>query len=148
MDVVAKAHVSAGAGDVLAALADLGTYPHWLSIVGAAVPVGDSAWEVDLVGRVGPFTRTKRVRMVRVAVGADETGGLVRFERQEHDGERHHEWVLTASAVPASPDPDAGTAVEVHLRYSGPMLPGVDLLLRREAANAGARLDRYLLGFS
>lgn len=144
MDVVAKAHVSAGVGAVVAALADLGTYPHWLTIVGAAVPTGDSAWEVDLVGRVGPFSRTKRVRMVRVM--ADETKGLVRFERQEHDGEPHHEWVLAASATPLAGG--GGTDVEVHLRYTGPMLPGVDLLLRREAANAGPRLDRFLLGFS
>ncbi|HEY6414605.1 MAG TPA: hypothetical protein VIX41_00150, partial [Acidimicrobiales bacterium] len=50
---------------------DLAHYPEWLDIVPRATPVeaqdGDPgpAWSVDLRGRLGPFARSKRLRMVR-----------------------------------------------------------------------------------
>lgn len=139
MDLDARARLPGADPDVVyAVLADLATYPHWLTIVATAVPEpgAEGAWAVDLAGRIGPFTKTKRVRMVRT--DADPGARTVRFERQEQDGRHHNAWVLTGGTTP-----DA--EVHVHLHYGGGRnLPGADLLLRQEVRNAGGRLQRYL----
>ncbi len=63
---------------------DLGRYPRWLDIVPRAVPVEPHAddvgpaWSVDLRGRLGPFARSKRLRMARTA---SDPGRHARFER-------------------------------------------------------------------
>lgn len=154
MDLDAAADLRAPVAAAFGALADLGTYPQWLAIVGRADPVpshpddppGTAAWSVDLVGRVGPFRRTKTVRMVRMAVDErPDGGGAVRFERHEHDGRDHNRWVLTGTAAATT----TATHVDVHLHYGGGRsLPGADLLLRQEVRGAGARLDAYLAGRS
>lgn len=149
MELDARAEIAVAHDRVVAALQDLATYPHWLTIVGAArsAPAhpddGDRpAWVVELVGRIGPFRRTKRVRMVRTAL--DRSVGAVRFERAEHDGRHHNTWVLTADAEAVAGRPVC-TAVHVHLHYGGSRtLPGADLLLRQEAHRAGERLERHL----
>jgi len=146
VDLDATADLDIDRARVFAALEDLATYPHWLRIVGSAAPApsdaGDAgpAWSVELVGRIGPFTKTKRVRMVRT--GHDPHAGTVRFERVEHDGRSHNVWVLTGDATAT----DTGrTKVRVHLHYGGGRtLPGADLLLRQEAARAGERLHRHV----
>ena len=145
VDLDAVADLDVGPDVVFAALEDLATYPHWLTIVGAAVPAPPHpddtgpAWVVELVGRVGPFSRTKRVRMVRTA--HDPAAASVRFERVEHDGRSHNAWVLTGTATPTA----EGSKVRVHVHYGGGRsLPGADLLLRQEAARAGGRLRSYL----
>lgn len=129
-------------------LEDLATYPSWLTIVGSATPAsshpddGGPAWAVEIVGRIGPLVRRKRVRMVRV--GHDPAAGVVRFERHEHDGRSHNEWVLTGAAVQ---DPAGGgnTEVTVGLHYGGSArIPGADLLLGQEVRRAGGRLAAYL----
>lgn len=129
-------------------LEDLSTYPSWLTIVGSATPapahpddVGP-AWAVEIVGRIGPLVRRKRVRMVRV--DHDRVAGLVRFERQEHDGRSHNEWVLTGAAV-RDPADEGNTDVTVGLHYGGSArIPGADLLLGQEVRRAGGRLASYL----
>jgi Polyketide cyclase / dehydrase and lipid transport len=134
-DFTGTAVVGAPADRVRALVADLGTYPRWLGIVRRAEPDGPGAWLVDIGGRVGPFTRTKRVRMVR-------TGGL-RFERDEGDGRAHAAWVLEADVAEAAGAD--GTRVEVRLHYGGGVpLPGLSLLLAQEAAKAGSRLQKLL----
>jgi len=146
VDVKATADLASPPASVFAVLEDLATYPHWLTIVGAAAPAGGHAedpgpaWIVDLVGRIGPLSRNKRVRMVRVE--HDAALGLVRFERREHDGRSHSHWILSASAVPGG----AGdrTAVRVDLHYGGRMLPGADRILSSEIRRAGGRLQSYL----
>ncbi len=146
MDLDAVATVTASVSVVVGVLEDLATYPNWLTIVGAATPATSSeddagpAWAVDLVGRVGPLVKRKRVRMVRVAL--DVEGGTVRFERCELDGRSHNEWILTGSA---SPSDGGGTVVRVGIHYGGSRgLPGADRLLRQEVRRAGDRLETYL----
>ena len=138
MDLDARAALDADPDEVFGALADLATYPHWLTIVASATPepgTGDT-WSIELAGRIGPFTKRKRVRMVRTE--ADEVARTVRFERREQDGRHHNEWVLTGSTTP-----DA--KVHVHLHYGGGRtLPGADLLLRQEVRSAGEKLQRHL----
>jgi hypothetical protein len=51
-------------------------------------------WEVELQAQVGPFARSKRLRMVRVV---HDPGRRVVFERDEIDGRRHSPWILAAT---------------------------------------------------
>jgi len=148
VDLRFNADLDAPVSDVLAALGDLATYPHWLSIVGTATRNDadlEPAWEVELVGRVGFISRHKRVRMTRHVdeTAIDGEGGRVRFERHELDGREHSPWILEASCGLGGSG--AGSRVEITLHYGGaPPLPGLDLLLRHEASRAGRRLEAYL----
>ena len=108
-------------------IADLGRYPRWLDIVPRAVEddvrnddVGP-AWSVDLRGRLGPFARAKRLRMVRTLDLASRAGPLrARRERRpralvlgprrgdRRGGRRqpsHHAPALRRPAVDAGPRP-------------------------------------------
>lgn len=114
--------VIAGANpdDLFAHLAVLERYPPWMRLVHSAVrlsdddadPGGRPAWWVELRARVGPFTRSKQLRMVRTEFGVGE---LARFERVELDGREHAEWSLTASVAAA----DGGAAMRMQLAYGG-----------------------------
>lgn len=143
MDLTAATTLDAAPAHVFAEVADLGTYPHWLGIVHAAVsePSGDDAapaWSVEIGARLGPFRRTKRVRMVRVACDAPTA---VRFQRMEGDGREHSAWVLRAELCAAG----TGTELTMHLHYGGSAwLPGLDLVLGQEVRRAGARLQARL----
>ena len=95
VDVVADLDAPHPAAVVWEVVSDLGTYPEWLDIVGRAVPAGDAAWTVDLRGKLGPFTRSKRLRMARTLAQAPNN---VLFEREELDGKEHSAWVLRAEA--------------------------------------------------
>lgn len=138
--MTAAARLPTAPSRVFEALADLGTYPHWLGIVQAAEVVADGAWAVELGARLGPLRRTKRVRMVRTVCEADER---VRFDRAELDGREHSPWVLEAEVVPDG----EGSALTMHLHYGGgAWLPGLDLVLRQEVRCAAARLTAVLGG--
>ena len=112
MDVVASVRTPHPPSQVWAVVSDLGTYPSWLDIVPAARPEADGSWRVDLRGRLGPFARSKRLRMVRTQ--ADEPV-LVVFERQELDGRQHSPWVLRAEVAK---DGD-GSELTMRLHYGG-----------------------------
>ncbi|MBW3555420.1 MAG: hypothetical protein KY454_00630 [Actinobacteria bacterium] len=151
MDVETSALVRAPAPDVLGVLQDLATYPEWLSIVASAVPEPPGAqdegpaWLMELVARIGPISRRKRVRMVRTLNDWDT--GEVRFERREDDGRDHSAWILAGRAAPAEPaeEGQVGTRLIVHIHYGGSTrLPGIDILLRQEARRAGERLEALL----
>jgi hypothetical protein len=146
VDLDARATLDADPDEIYAALIDLGTYPHWLTIVASAVPEPGGAaggvWSIELAGRLGPLTMKTRVRMVRTHppthTDPDGEARTVRFERQEQDGRPHNEWILTGSTTPHG-------EVHVHLHYGGGRtFPGADLLLRQEVRNAGAKLQQYL----
>jgi uncharacterized protein YndB with AHSA1/START domain len=120
---------------------DLGHYPEWLDIVPRAVALeahqGDPgpAWSVDLRGRLGPFARSKRLRMVRTV---HEAPARVRFERLEHDGRRHSPWVLEADVAPERGD---GSRLTMHLHYGGSLVgPLVERLLADEIRQSKPRL--------
>ena len=125
---------------------DLARYPEWLDIVPRAVAAeprpGDAgpAWSVDLRGRLGPFARAKRLRMVRTAVEAPRT---VRFERAEHDGRQHSPWVLEASLD----DQTGGTRLTMRLHYGGRLwMPALDRLLSDEIERSRPRLLARVTG--
>lgn len=130
-------------------VADLGTYPSWLDIVAAAEPLPGapadsgardaerSAWQVDLRARLGPFRRSKRLRMVRTLDSMDE----VVFERQELDGREHSPWVLRA-LIDDSAD---GARLTMSLHYGGTLwVPMLDRLLSDEIERSRHRLTAVL----
>jgi hypothetical protein len=131
IDFEGEGVVDAPLAAVAALVGDLTTYPSWLGIVRGVEPVDGEAWLVDIGGKLGPFTRTKRLRMVRT--------GELRFERDEADGREHAPWVLAASADEAP----GGTRVAMRLRYGGAMaLPGLKPFLNEEVRRALERLQR------
>ena len=128
-------------------VADLGSYPEWLDIVPRAVPEGgdvgdgvEAAWVVDLRGRLGPFARSKRLRMVRTEERSPTT---VVFERRERDGRSHSPWVLRATIEPVDGDsPDRGASrLTMHLHYGGALWgPVLERILGDEIENSKPRL--------
>jgi uncharacterized protein YndB with AHSA1/START domain len=138
VDFTATTRLPAPPERVYAEVADLATYPHWLGIVHGVAADGDG-WLVDLGARLGPFLRTKRVRMTPAE---RRPPIVVRFERAEADGREHSPWVLEATL---RPDGAEATELAMHLHYGGSLwLPGLDLVLRREVDRAGGRLARRL----
>lgn len=125
---------------------DLERYPDWLEIVPRAVAAeaaaGDPgpAWAVDLRGRLGPFARSKRLRMVRTA---HEPPHRVAFDRRERDGRQHSPWTLRAEVVPVP----EGSRLTVHLHYGGNLLgPVVERLLADEITRSRTRLIERVAG--
>lgn len=116
MDVVAELEAPHPPGVVWAVVSDLGTYPKWLDIVPRADANEDGSWTVDLRARLGPFARSKRLRMVRTTT---EAGAVAVFERQELDGRQHAPWVLRAELADAGV---AGTHLTMRLHYGGSLL--------------------------
>ena len=122
----------------MAALADLSTYPAWLTLVTAVEPDGDEAWLVTLRARLGPFARSKRLRMVRTALSDDS----VRFERQETDDRDHADWLLTAGLEQID---DTTSDVTVHLHYSGALWSApLEMVLSSFEGSAADQLSTYL----
>jgi Polyketide cyclase / dehydrase and lipid transport len=119
---------------------DLDRYPAWLDIVPraerAAAADGDAgpAWVVDLRGRLGPFARSKRLRMVRTEHAPPSS---VAFERRETDGRSHSPWVLRAEVEEAG----GGSRLTVHLHYGGGLwAPVLERLLGDAIERSRARL--------
>ena len=97
-------------------IATLDRYPPWMRLVHRVTPMPPDdlgpAWWVELRARIGPFTRSKQLRMVRSQFVADE---CVRFERIEHDERHHAEWILTGEVASA----DRGASLTMHLEDTG-----------------------------
>lgn len=146
MDVVATLDAPHPPEVLFPWLDDLGRYPDWLDIVpraevADAVP-GEAgpAWSVDLRGRLGPFARAKRLRMVRTERAAPTH---VRFERVERDGRQHAPWVLDAEVAG---DPHS-SRLTMRLHYGGRLwMPTLDRLLTDEIERSRPRLLARLGG--
>lgn len=141
MDVVATLQAPHPPERVFAVVSDLGTYPSWLDIVPRAVPAGD-AWVVDLRGRLGPFARSKRLRMIRTAAAAPS---LAVFERDEDDGREHSPWVLRAEVAPSAAG--GGSTLTMRLHYGGSLWgPVLERLLGDTIEKSRPRLLAVLDG--
>jgi hypothetical protein len=140
MDVTASLDAPCPAPVLFPWIDDLARYPEWLDIVPRAIAVDASdgdvgpAWSVDLRGRLGPFARAKRLRMVRTGLEQDRHA---RFERSEHDGREHSSWVLDAAIT----DLPSGCRLTMRLHYGGRLwMPALDRLLADEIARSRPRL--------
>jgi hypothetical protein len=117
---------------------DLSVYPRWMDLVhdvGEVEPTGGlRTWNVELQAQVGPFARSKRLRMVRVV---HDPGRRVVFERAEVDGKRHSPWILGAALDPEASDDQDGfdgageagtmTRLTMTLTYGGNLWTGAVL---------------------
>jgi hypothetical protein len=146
MDLTAELLAPCDRDELFAWVDDLGRYPDWLEIVPRAVPAEahaddpGPAWSVDLRGRLGPFARSKRLRMVRTV---HERPHLVRFERAEHDGRDHSPWVLTAEVAEANgaDGADVASRLTMRMHYGGGLAgPLMEKLLIDEIERSRPRL--------
>lgn len=155
MDVTATLAADVPIDALFDVVADLGTYPEWLDIVGRAEPVEahtgddgapeDAAWLVDLKGQVGPFRRSKRLRMVRASFDDPDASGRasVRFERRELDGRSHSDWVLSAELT--RPAEGAPPELRMRLHYGGNLwVPLLDRVLADEIERSRPRLVAFV----
>jgi hypothetical protein len=117
MDVEAVVEAPVMASRMYDEVRSLDGYPEWIGIVHAARPESDGVWQVELRGKVGPFARSKRLRMVRVK---DDAPSRVVFERQELDGRRHAMWRLTAAVE----DLDGASRLTMQMHYGGALFGG------------------------
>ena len=139
-----EVRVGAEPESVSSALADLTTYPEWNDLVAAAEPApaadGDPgpAYWMTLRARLGPFARSKQLRMIRTHSTAD----LVRFERLELDGREHASWIMEAATQPAA---GGGSNVELMLRYDGGLwTAALEGVLASSIDRATTRLPAFL----
>lgn len=116
---------------VFALVDDLSAYPAWMDLVHDVHEVAATddhrTWDVELQARVGPFARSKRLRMVRTV---HDSGRRVVFERAEIDGRRHSPWILAATLTPRStPGSSDGAVIRLvmTLTYGGNLWTGAVL---------------------
>lgn len=120
----------------------LDTYPEWLRLVHSVDLVADDpqpVWDVELRARVGPFARSKRLRMQRVDVEPDRRAV---FERRETDGRQHAMWMLRAELEPV----ESTTVLTMHLAYEGTLWTGgvLERVLDEEVRRARLSLGELL----
>ena len=106
----------ADAAGLFEQVATLDRYPAWMRLVHRVEELppddGRPAWRVQLRARVGPFARSKQLRMVRTGF---VPGQVARFERIEDDDREHAAWILGATVADAA----GGATLVTDLRYSG-----------------------------
>ncbi|MEY3616327.1 MAG: hypothetical protein RLZZ518_1330 [Actinomycetota bacterium] len=144
MHLEASLHTPASPQQVLGFVDALDNYPQWMSLVHSAVRVADATtptWLVELRAKVGPFARSKRLRMERttydiVGVAAASTGGVGRivFERRENDGRQHAAWRLEVIVTAAG---DGATNLVMHLHYDGKLFVSVVEAILQQNIDAG-----------
>ncbi|HSM65411.1 MAG TPA: SRPBCC family protein [Ilumatobacteraceae bacterium] len=124
MRIERSATLVAAADAAFAMVDDLGRYPEWMDLVHEVtdVPSGERpTWEVELQARVGPFARSKRLRMERTV---HDPNRRVVFERREVDGRSHSPWVLDSTLEPLG---DSRVLLTMVLTYGGNLWAGAVL---------------------
>lgn len=147
MHQTVTAPVAAAPDQVASIIGDLATYPNWLDLVTAAEPSTNDddqpAWLVTIRAKVGPFARSKKLRMVRTVATEAEGASTYRFERRELDGRDHSAWTLDA-AVSARPADALGSTVTMDLRYDGGLWTApLEPILGSFISGAGPDLEAY-----
>ena len=146
MELSASLRTSATVDAVLGYVRDLDRYTEWMPLVHSAAPESGSepaAWSVELRARVGPFARSKRLRMVRTVmdVGGAASPARIVFERRELDGRAHAQWRLSVVVSPTS----GGTELTMHLSYDGRFFASVvESILRQQVDEGRERLAALL----
>ncbi len=103
---------------------DIADYPAWMPLVHVVERLPDDptsespAWMVELRAQVGPFARSKRLRMERTELIEDR---VAVFERREADGRQHSEWILRADLAV---DESGRTVLTMTMSYDGSLWAG------------------------
>ena len=118
MDIRVDVNLPCSAKELLPFIDDLAQYPSWMGLVHAVVPEEAGIWQVELRGKIGPFARSKRLRMTQVETSEPLH---VRFERQENDGRTHSDWVLDAQVTEVG----SASTLNMTLQYSGRLFSSV-----------------------
>lgn len=119
MDVTASLEAPCDPAVLFTWVDDLSRYVEWTDVVHSATVDADaSTWRVELRARVGPFARSKQLRMVRTL--HDAVQHVVEFERREVDGKRHAPWILRAEVDGSG----AAATLRMHLHYGGSLWTG------------------------
>jgi len=122
--------IAAASGDVYPFVSTLDQYPLWLPLVHGVERTADAdgetgpSWLVEIRARVGPFARSKRLRMTRTT---HEDRSVAEFERAELDGRNHARWALRTELRELTACADSGAAsteVTMHLSYDGSLWGG------------------------
>lgn len=148
MELSATLRTTATVNAVLEYVRDLDRYTEWMPLVHRAEPESGTqpaAWSVELRARVGPFARSKRLRMVRTVmdVGGVASPARIVFERRELDGRAHAQWRLSVVVSPTS----GGTELTMHLSYDGRFFVSVvETILRQHIDEGRTRLSAMLAG--
>ncbi len=134
MEIVRSLRAPVEPAAIFAHVATLDAYRAWMPLIHDVEPAepviaddgGENApaWNVELRAKVGPFARSKRLRMVRTHLVVNE---LAVFERRELDGRNHSAWVLRAELTPVAEDTDArsvATRLDMTMRYDGALWAG------------------------
>ncbi|BAN02563.1 SRPBCC family protein [Ilumatobacter coccineus] len=127
MEIVRRLVAPCTPARLFAHVDDLSRYPAWMDLVHAVErESADDAWDVELRATVGPFARSKRLRMERTELVPDR---VAVFERAESDGRNHSPWMLRAELAPIEPSPNgaAQTELTMTLRYGGNLWTGAVL---------------------
>lgn len=150
MEIVRRMSAPVPASEVFAHVADLDDYVAWMplihdvdTIVAPGRPGAAPAWSVELRAQVGPFARSKRLRMERTAIEQDR---LAVFERREDDGREHSAWMLAAE-ITEDPTCTGSTELTMTMRYDGSLwaAPVLERVLDDQVRRGSERLS-VLLG--
>ncbi|MFK8025294.1 MAG: SRPBCC family protein [Ilumatobacter sp.] len=104
----------------------LDAYPAWMPLIHDVealhgTHIDAPAWNVELRARVGPFARSKRLRMERTQLITDR---LAVFERRESDRSEHSTWRLVAEIAELA-DADADLVeLTMTMGYDGALWAG------------------------
>jgi hypothetical protein len=118
VDIRVDVNLPCSAKELLPFIDDLAQYPSWMGLVHTVVPEGEGVWQVELRGKIGPFARSKRLRMIQVET---QEPHHIRFERQENDGRSHSDWVLDAQVTEVG----SASTLNMTLHYGGRLFSNV-----------------------
>lgn len=127
MQIERRTHVPCPPERAFSLVDDLSAYPAWMDLIHEVVEATSTddraVWDVELQAQVGPFARSKRLRMVRVI---HDPPHRVVFERAEIDGRQHSPWVLGVTLT-ADAAEDPATLLVMTLSYGGNLWTGAVL---------------------
>ena len=118
MDIRVDVNLPCSAKELLPFIDDLAQYPSWMGLVHTVISEGEDVWQVELRGKIGPFARSKRLRMIQVETSEPHH---IRFERQENDGRSHSDWVLDAQVTEVG----STSTLNMTLHYGGRLFSNV-----------------------
>lgn len=134
VEKVFQAETVATADELFAVVSDLTTFPDWIELVHRVEPISNDGtasgvrpqWWVTLRAQIGPFARSKRLRMARTVhqpPGPDQVG-QVRFDRAENDGRDHAPWTMEVTVAPVD-DGAHRSRADCRLHYGGSLWTGL-----------------------